>query len=74
MPLLPTDYGARCKNILTSGPISYLAWRYKKNKLADPTFLFKCGLVASRLCAWYQVESTALLMLMSFERATKVWA
>lgn len=51
-----------------------IAWRFKKNRLADPIFLFKCSLVSSRLCPWCQVEGTAWHMLMSCERAAQVWA
>jgi hypothetical protein len=57
----------------TLGFDSEVVWRFAKNRLADPIFLFHAGLAASRLCPWCQVEGSAWHMIMACGRARTMW-
>lgn len=52
---------------------SEVVWRFNKNRLADPIFLYHAGLTASRLCPWCRVEGSAWHMLVSCRQATRMW-
>lgn len=50
-----------------------VSWRFAKNRLADPVFLYHAGLSPTSLCPWCQVEGTAWHMIAACQRATPMW-
>lgn len=61
-------------NKITLGFDSEIPWRFAKNRLADPVFLFKCGYITSSCCPFCpDTPGSAWHMILSCSRVRTIW-